>query len=115
MAKTRRHNKHSDGKYHINGKTFEVLVGSRAQVWHGTAYKTTGALVKNDLLKNANGRIVSKSKSLKSKAEKGSRFKKAGYTLAKKGKFGPVRSLREKTKSATRSRTQKKRGSKRTV
>ena len=39
-----------DGKYHIKGKTFEKLIGSRAQVWHGTAYKTKGDLVKSDLL-----------------------------------------------------------------
>tara|TARA_X000000950_G_C13531113_1_gene503665 strand:+ start:292 stop:642 length:351 start_codon:yes stop_codon:yes gene_type:complete len=116
MAKTKRVNKASDGKYHVSGKVFEKLVGSRAQVWHDTAYKTTGGLKKSDLLQNANGRIVSKSKSVKSKQEKGSRFKKAGYSLAKKGKFGPVRSLRSKTKSVTRSRTSKRRKSlKRTV
>ena len=30
----------SDGKYHIQGKKYDMLVGSRAQVMHGTAYKT---------------------------------------------------------------------------
>jgi len=37
----KRHTKESDGKYHIDGKKFDQLVGSRAQVHHGTAYKTT--------------------------------------------------------------------------
>ena len=32
--------KNSSGKYVINGKTYEMLTGSRAQVMHGTAYKT---------------------------------------------------------------------------
>ncbi len=38
--------KHSDGKYHIDGKTFDELIGSRAKVYHGTAYKTSGDLKK---------------------------------------------------------------------
>ena len=36
----------SDGMYHIKGKKYEMLFGSRAQVWHGTAYKTKGQLKK---------------------------------------------------------------------
>jgi hypothetical protein len=36
--------KSADGKYHIKGKTYEMLIGSRAQVWHGTAFKTNGNL-----------------------------------------------------------------------
>ena len=51
--------KSSDGFYHIKGKKYEMLVGSRAQVWHGTAYKTDGGL-KNDLMKNKRDHIVSK-------------------------------------------------------
>ena len=42
----KRHSKGADHKYHINGKTFEQLVGSRAQVFHGTAYKTSSSAVK---------------------------------------------------------------------
>ena len=34
----------STGKYSVSGKTFDVLIGTRAQVWHGTAYKTSGGL-----------------------------------------------------------------------
>ena len=82
------HTKDSDGLYHIRGKTYEILCGSRAQVWHGTAYKTSGGLTKEHLLQNKNGRIVSKKKHNTEK--KGKRLLKHGYT-AKKGQFGPVK------------------------
>ena len=80
--------KGSDGKYHIKGKVYELLIGTRAQVWHGTAYKTSGNLKKEHLLQNKNGRIVSKAKH--SSAKKEQRLLKHGYT-AKKGKFGAVK------------------------
>ena len=35
-------------------------VGSRAQVWHGTAEQTKGGLCRKDLIQNKHGRIVSK-------------------------------------------------------
>jgi len=82
-----RYNK-SNGKYHISGKTFSQLMGTRAQVWHGTAYKTSGGLTKNDLTQNKNGRIVSKSKHTSAKKEK--RLIKHGFGT-KKGKFGFVK------------------------
>ena len=34
--------------------------GTRAQVWHGTAKKTSGGLTKQQLMMNKHGRIVSK-------------------------------------------------------
>ena len=37
---TKRVSKSADGKYHIKGKSYTLLKGSRAQVWHGTAFKT---------------------------------------------------------------------------
>ena len=37
-----------------------MTVGSRAQVFHGTADKTSGGLTKKDLKKNKYGEIVSK-------------------------------------------------------
>ena len=91
--------KADDGKYHINGTTFELLEGSRAQVWHGTAYKTPGGLLKSNLMMNKHGRIVSKRKHTTAKRDK--RLVKAGF-LTKKGKFGFVKS------SATRSRKARK-------
>ena len=42
----KKHMKAADGKYHIKGKKYELLRGSRAQVWHGTAYCTEGGLTK---------------------------------------------------------------------
>ena len=47
-----RHDKAADGKYHIRGAKFDMLDGSRAQVMHKTAYRTTGGLVKKDLMYN---------------------------------------------------------------
>ena len=87
-----------DGKYHLDGKSFSLLFGSRQQVWNETAYKTPGGLLRSELLMNKWGRIVSKNKHTSSKKEM--RLKKYGYT-AKKGKFGYVKinSTRSKNKS----------------
>lgn len=86
-----------DGKYHIKGKVYEILIGTRAQVWHGTAYKTSGNLKKDQLLQNKNGRIVSKAKH--STAKKEQRLLKHGYGT-KKGKFGFVKVSSRKSKSS---------------
>jgi len=80
--------KTGNGHYNIQGKIYEILSGTRAQVWHGTAYKTSGGLTKSDLLQNKNGRIVSKTKHASSKKEM--RLLKHGYGT-KKGKFGFVK------------------------
>ena len=56
--------KHKDGKYHINGKIFDKLYGSRQLVWDEVAYQTTGLLLKNDFMINKTGTIVSKKKSV---------------------------------------------------
>ena len=82
------------GKYNISGSTFSQLMGTRAQVWHGTAYKTSGGLTKKDLFQNKAGRIVSKHKH--ASAKKDNRLVKSGYGT-KKGKFGYVK-LSKKTK-----------------
>ena len=99
MAK--RHQRSADGMYHIKGKKFQMLEGSRAQVYHGTAYKTTGGLKKSNLLQNKHGRIVSKKKHTTAKREK--RLQKHGYTV-KKGKFGAVKIA---SKSRKNSKSQK--------
>lgn len=90
-----------DGTYHIKGKHYPELFGSRQQVVNGTAYKTTGELTKKDLMMNKWGRIVSAKKHKTAKKEK--RLEKAGY-FAKKGKFGFVK------KTARKSRKAKKKG-----
>ena len=63
-------------------------IGSRRQVFNGTAKKTPGGLLKSDLMMNKHGRIVSKSKHASAKRE--NRLVKAGYGT-KKGKFGFVK------------------------
>ena len=79
-------------------KTF----GSRAEVFHGTAKKTSGGLEKSDLLKNKHGEIVSRKKHLTAKKEK--RLEKFGY-FAKKGKFGYVKKeVKSKSKKSRKSR-----------
>ena len=84
----KRVSKGSDGKYNINGKSYEMLIGSRAQVHHGTAYKTPGNLTKSHIMMNKHGRIVSAKKHATAKREK--RLEKAGY-FTRKGKFGAVK------------------------
>jgi hypothetical protein len=62
-------------------------IGSRRQVWNGTAKRTSGGLTKSDLMMS-HGRIVSKSKHFSAKKEM--RLLKYGYGT-KKGKFGYVK------------------------
>lgn len=91
--------KGSDGKYHCGDVVAKKGIGTRAQVWHETACKTSGGLTKKDLHMNKNGRIVSRKKHMTAKREK--RLEKHGY-YAKKGKFGYVKKG-EKTKRSSRS------------
>ena len=83
-----RYTKSEGGHYIVAGKKHEMLEGSRAQVWHGTAYKTSGGLTKSNLHMNKHGRIVSKKKFETARREK--RLVKAGYGT-KKGQFGFVK------------------------
>ena len=97
----KRVSKGEDGKYHIKGKSYEMLIGSRAQVFHGTAYKTAGDLTKSDILMNKHGRIVSAKKHATAKREK--RLVKAGY-LTRKGKFGAIKSGKSVSRKSRKSR-----------
>ena len=81
--------------------TFEQTTGTRAQVWHGTAKKTSGGLTKSALMMNKHGRIVSRKKHNTAKKEK--RLVKAGF-LTKKGQFGFIK------KGTRRHRSRKMRG-----
>jgi hypothetical protein len=90
-----------DGMYHVKGKMYQLLVGSRQQVGHGTAYKTSGGLTANDLFYNKHGRWVSKVKHESEKKNK--RLEKAGF-FTKKGVFGWVK--RDKSRK-TRRRSRK--------
>ena len=103
-----RYTKNAKGQYHIHGKNYEILEGSRAQVWHGTACKTSGGLKKADLIMNKHGRVVSKAKHTTAKKER--RLVKAGYGT-KKGKFGFVKigsSSRSSSRSSSSSKSKKK-------
>ena len=68
-------------------KNFGMRIGSRAQVFHGTAKQTSGGLQKCDLKKNKRGAIVSRRASARAKKE--NRLVKAGF-VTQKGKFGVV-------------------------
>ena len=92
----------SDGLYHIKGKTYKAIRGSRAQVWNRTAYKTEGGLLRSALIKS-HGRIVSAKKHKTAKKEL--RLQKYGY-FAQKGKFGYVK----KSVSRKARKSSKKRG-----
>lgn len=63
-------------------------VGTRAQVMHGTAKKTSGGLTSKDLKYNSSGHIVSRKVSALAKQQQ--KLKKAGYTTVK-GQFGAVK------------------------
>jgi len=85
----KRPHRQSDGYFHINGKVFPNLFGSRKMVYtYKTAYKTRGNLTEKDLMKNKSGEIVSRKKHFTAKKE--NRLVKNGYGT-KKGKFGWVR------------------------
>lgn len=76
-------------------------IGSRAEVMHNTAKRTSGGLAKADLMYNKHGRIVSRAKHNTAKREM--RLVKYGYT-AKKGKFGYVKTTPAASKTRTRGR-----------
>ena len=77
--------------------TFEITTGSKAQVWHGTAKKTSGGLTKKALMKNKHGAIVSRrkhalgKKSIKHLQKLGYKAKKGQFTLFRKHRKGSKR------------------------
>ena len=93
--------KGADHKYHIHGKKYDLLEGSRAQVWHGTAYKTAGGLTRDKLMKNKHDRIVSRKKHATAKKER--RLEKAGYK-PKKGKFVIMRKTMRNKKGSRKNK-----------
>ena len=62
-----------------------MTVGSKAQVFHGTADRTVGGLKKGDLMQTKHGRIVSKKQHAAGKVAI-RRLRAAGF-VAKKGEF----------------------------
>ena len=69
--KVRKYEKLKDKLYHIDGKTYKILTGTREEVYNSIAYRTTGLLIKSDLIiggKN-NNKIVSINKHIASKID----------------------------------------------
>lgn len=68
----------------------KITVGSKSQVYHGTAKHTSGGLTKKDLMKTKKGRIVSKRKhaaglkAIKKLFAKGYKPKKGTFKLMRK-------------------------------
>jgi len=83
--------RNDDGTYHMDGKKFKELFGSRQQVWNGTVYKTPGGLLKKDLIMNKRRRIVSKKKYETAKREHRDKKRLFAKYTAKKGKFGAIK------------------------
>jgi hypothetical protein len=68
--------KNKNGKYEFDDKIYDKLIGLREEVWNYKAYKTSGGLIKNDLIMNSLGKIVSKKKCIQETAN--NRFEKYG-------------------------------------
>ena len=84
--------------------TRKRIIGSRAEVWHGTCEKTSSGLKKKDLMKHR-GRIISRKKhAAGKKAIK--RLRALGY-IAKKGTF---KLFRKSMASSSRKRRHTRRG-----
>lgn len=63
VKKIRRFQKHRDNFYYIDYKKYEKLFGTRQEVWDSIAYMTSGQLIKEHLVINHSGKVVSKIKS----------------------------------------------------
>ncbi len=82
--RTQRKNRKNAGSENMVGGKMPA-VGSKVQVYHGTARHTSGGLTKKDLMRTKAGRIVSRKKHAAGlKAVK--KLRKLGY-VAKKGTF----------------------------
>ena len=68
IIRMKKYNRQKDGYYHIHGINYEKLNGSRNEVWQNIAYRTSGGLIKEDLLENHSGKIISKNKHIDSSA-----------------------------------------------
>ena len=77
----KRIDKSKDGKYHVDDIAYDKLFGTRQEVWDGGAYKTSGELVKDDMMINTYGKLVSKKKSVSETTMK--RFELCGVNQRK--------------------------------
>ena len=88
-------------------KTEPKGTGSKAQVWHGTALRTSGRLTKKDLDQLSDGRIVSKKKRLAGKALYRTN-KKVREALLKGRKALGTEKVSKKTKKSKKMKKTKK-------
>lgn len=91
----------------------ERIIGSKAEVWHGSKLKTRSGLKKKDLMMTKRGRIVSKKKHAAGKKAL-KHLKALGY-IAKKGTFKLMRKSmvdgrRKKSKKQTKKQSKKRGG-----
>ncbi len=84
--------------------SFKQNIGSKAQVYHGTAKQTSGGLKKSDLMKNK-GRIVSKKQH-----RHGKRMYKKNPALRAQAKLMKQK-WRKRTKSRRRTKSKRRRKS----
>jgi len=83
----------------------EKTVGSKAEVWHGTAKHTSGGLTKKDLMKH-HGRIISRKKHAA-----GKKAIKHLFALGYKPKKGTFRLMSKSMKKSSRRHSRKRGGS----
>jgi hypothetical protein len=76
--KTRKYEKLKDKLYHIDGKTYTILTGTREEVYNSIAYRTSGFLIKSDLTIGGPkmNKVVSINKHIASKIDNGLNKKK---------------------------------------
>ena len=103
MANTRRASRKNRSSTRKNdvmaGGAKMKAVGSKAEVFHGSAKHTSGGLFKKDLMKTKRGRIVSRRKhAAGQKAIKN--LRKMGY-VAKKGTFKLFKKMSKRGGSAS--------------
>jgi len=85
-----------------------MIEGTRAQVWHGTAKRTSGGLTKDDLIKNKHGYIVSKLKSDYMKKNPNKNPLKNYLQKSNSGEFGAIHLDDNNNKTKKTKKTKKK-------
>jgi hypothetical protein len=81
-SENKRVQKNENGKYEIGDKIYDILIGTREEVWNEQAYKTAGCLLKTDLMMNSKGLIISKKKFIQEKTN--NKFETINLSKSKK-------------------------------
>jgi hypothetical protein len=85
----------------------KATIGSRAQVYHGTAKHTSGGLEKKDLFQTSSGHIVSRKKHFSNKNS--NNLTRNGYRMTLKGEGFGFHKIGESLKKMRRGRKGKSR------